>query len=71
MQGNNYQVDKEPLCAIPIVLSDKYQEQLIRKVEDLFDNKATEEEIDELVFDIYNINVQERKIIKEALYGEN
>ena len=39
MQGNNYQVDKEPLCAIPIVLSDKYQEQLIRKVEDLFDNK--------------------------------
>lgn len=68
MQGNNYQVDKEPLCAIPIVVSDKYQEKLVRKVEDLFNNKATEKEINELVFDIYNINEQERKIIKEALY---
>lgn len=71
MQGNNYQVDKEPLCAIPIVLNDNYKEKLINKVDSLLNNNATEDEIDEIVFQIYNINDEEKQSIKGGLYGKN
>jgi adenine-specific DNA-methyltransferase len=76
MQGNNYQVDKEPLMNIPIPLATPIQQKaiidLVEKI--LFlkqENKDTtekdttelEHQIDLMVYKLYELNYEEIKII--------
>lgn len=74
MQGANYQIDKEPLMAIPlpqlplpkqqpiIVLVDKI---LAAKAKDpTADTSAWEDKIDELVFDLYDLTEPERALVR-------
>lgn len=58
MQGSNYQLDKEPLINIPIVLPTiETQKQIIDCITTLLDNHdgIIEEKMNDLVFDIYNL----------------
>lgn len=76
MQGNNYQIDKEPLLEIPIFVGDKSQQkEIISRVDKILEIKkkdrsadisTLEKEIDELVMDMYNLTDEEKKII----YGQ-
>lgn len=67
MQGNNYQIDKEPLCAIPIALNKEYEDILINIVNDIFNNNTNESKLNEIVYKIYNISNEEIKYIEEAI----
>ena len=77
MQGNNYQVDKEPLLNIPIpkLLNDK-QKPIINLVDKIIttkkanpeaDTSALENEIDQLVYELYDITDEEIKIIEDSI----
>lgn len=71
MQGNNYQLDKEPLLMIPIYLPSKEQEIVVENLVDKIIiaksvNKNTthlECEIDSLVYRFYNLTFIEIKVI--------
>ena len=68
MQGNNYQVDKEPLCEIPIVFDKMYANELINEVDNILTkNIMSEEKINNIVYKIYNIDDEKRKYIKENI----
>ncbi|NLJ19973.1 MAG: N-6 DNA methylase [Bacteroidales bacterium] len=71
MQGNNFQIDKEPLLAIPFI---KPNEKITREIEKLVssiienksENKDTadlEQQIDNLVYRLYELTYEEVKII--------
>ncbi|GAB6283420.1 MAG: hypothetical protein STSR0008_21870 [Ignavibacterium sp.] len=71
MQGSNYQVDKEPLLDIPIYKSEK-PEPLIRLVDQILNakqqnpkanTKELEDQIDIMVYKLYNLSYEEVKII--------
>ena len=77
MQGNNYQVDKEPLMNIPLVAIDSTNQNLsneiIALVEQILESKAIdsksdtselESQIDKLVYKLYNLNESEINIIE-------
>ena len=77
MQGNNYQVDKEPLMNIPLVAIDSTNQNLaneiITLVEQILESKAIdsnsdtselESQIDKLVYKLYNLTNKEIKIIE-------
>ncbi|EKJ2092479.1 class I SAM-dependent DNA methyltransferase [Campylobacter coli] len=77
MQGNNYQIDKEPLLNIPIVtINSKNQnlaDELINLADDILKAKEQdknantqelENKINSLVYKLYNLNEEEIKIIK-------
>ena len=77
MQGNNYQVDKEPLMNIPLVAIDSTNQNLaneiIALVEQILESKAIdsnsdtselESKIDKLVYKLYNLNESEINIIE-------
>lgn len=77
MQGNNYQIDKEPLLNIPIVDTNsknkKLADELINLVDEILKAKEQdknantqelENKINSLVYKLYNLNEEEIKIIK-------
>src|SRR3989344_3480812 len=82
MQGNNYQLDKEPLLDLPIKKpSTEDQKQIVRLFEqilirgrnnDYTNNKDIQikiktisKEIDQLVYKLYNLTLEEIKIVEE------
>lgn len=77
MQGNNYQIDKEPLMNIPLIETTKQNEknanQIIALVDEILKLKAKdsttdisklESEIDSLVYKLYCLNDEEIQIIE-------
>jgi len=76
MQGANYQVDKEPLLELPIFTSDKdRQNNLIKVVDQIIevkkgsvgaDTSQYEKELDELVFDLYDLTEEEKEIVRNS-----
>ena len=77
IQGNIYQVDKEPLINIPIAIPDKLMEMKIielfniiserRKTDKNSDIEEFEKEIDDLIFTLYEINDMEKKIVYDEI----
>lgn len=77
MQGDNYQVDKEPLQNIPLPLNimEDYQAPIISLVDRILaakqsdpsaDTSALENQIDELVYDLYGLTEPEKEIIRKG-----
>ncbi|EAH6292611.1 DUF7149 domain-containing protein [Campylobacter lari] len=77
MQGNNYQINKEPLLNIPIVDINSKNEKLASKLISLVDEililkeqdkkantKTQEDKINSIVYKLYNLNEEEIKIIE-------
>ncbi|EKS0772066.1 class I SAM-dependent DNA methyltransferase, partial [Campylobacter coli] len=77
MQGNNYQIDKEPLLNIPIVTinskNQKIADELINLVDEILKAKEQdknantsplEEKINNMVYKIYNLTEEEIKTIE-------
>lgn len=72
MQGNAYQLDKEPLLEIPIYKpADKDANEIAKLVDKIIslkqqgkDSSEQEKEIDELVYKLYDIKPDEQKIIE-------
>lgn len=72
MQGSNYQVDKEPLMNIPIKKATfEIENQLINLVDRIIElkklNKDTQElekQIDEMVYDLYELTEEEKELIR-------
>ncbi|EAK9944239.1 class I SAM-dependent DNA methyltransferase [Campylobacter lari] len=77
MQGNNYQIDKEPLLNIPIVdinsKNEKLASELISLVDEILilkeqdkkaNTKTQEDKINSIVYKLYNLNEEEIKIIE-------
>ena len=72
MQGNAYQLDKEPLLEIPIYKpSDKDANEIAKLVDKIIslkqqgkDSSEQEKKIDELVYKLYDITPDEQKIIE-------
>ena len=72
MQGNNYQIDKEPLMNIPIkIASENIENKIIDLVDEIIElkklNKDTqylEEKIDEMVYDLYGLTEEEKELIR-------
>jgi adenine-specific DNA-methyltransferase len=71
MQGNAYQLDKEPLLEIPIYKpADKDSNEISKLVDKILslkqqgkDSSQQENKIDELVYELYNIKINEQIII--------
>lgn len=76
MQGNNFQLDKEPLLNIPLVSADNFnQEIIISKVNNILnikqqnpkaDTSALEKEIDQMVYKLYNLTPEEIEIVENS-----
>jgi hypothetical protein len=74
MQGNNYQIDKEPLLAIPLIIpTEEFSKAIENIVVKILENKSEEEdtttleqEIDNLVYKLYDLNFDEVKVIDPA-----
>lgn len=72
MQGNAYQLDKEPLLEIPIYKpADKEANEIAKLVDKIIslkqqgkDSSEQEKKIDELVYKLYDITPDEQKIIE-------
>ncbi|EAL5080483.1 TPA: class I SAM-dependent DNA methyltransferase [Campylobacter jejuni] len=77
MQGNNYQIDKEPLLNIPIVTinskNQKIADELINLVDEILkvkeqdknaNTQELENKINSLVYKLYNLNEEEIKTIE-------
>lgn len=72
MQGNAYQLDKEPLLEIPIYKpADKDANEMAKLVDKIIslkqqgkDSSEQEKKIDELVYKLYDITADEQKIIE-------
>ena len=80
MQGNNYQIDKEPLLALPIYNPPDSKKQplidLMNKIIELRKNGDVreiieiEEQINQLVYSLYNLTPEEIKIVEESNGGK-
>ena len=75
MQGENYQLDKEPLEKIPLPSPDVSQKEVAAIVNTItekkrdnpdFDSSELEMHIDQIVYSIYNLSPEERAIIDQA-----
>ena len=74
MQGDNFQIDKEPLLQIPIINATFEQQQPIitlvnqilstKKENPVADTSVLEREIDELVYGLYGLTEEEVGIIE-------
>ena len=72
MQGNSYQLDKEPLLEIPIYNPTNMRankmaalvDKIISQKEQGKDSSKLESEIDLLVYKLYDITIVEQKIIE-------
>lgn len=77
MQGNNFQLDKEPLVNLPIFVSDEVRQNNVIKIvekiiEDVKNNsgkkvKSLEKEIDRLVYDLYELSPEEIAIVENEI----
>ena len=76
MQGENYQLDKEPLLNIPLPSTTCEQQPIIslvdriltaKKADPQADTSALEAEIDRLVYKLYDLTEDEIKIIESSL----
>jgi len=79
MQGNNYQIDKEPLLALPIIKPSGKEEKeitdIVGEICNFIRTKGYSEEqirkyqrqIDQLVYKLYNLTEEEIKIIEEEI----
>nr|WP_240639901.1 hypothetical protein [Helicobacter pylori] len=78
MQGNNYQIDKEPLMNIPLIKITKSNQPTADKITALVDKilqskakdpkantQRLEKEIDALVYQLYHLTDEEIKIIED------
>jgi adenine-specific DNA-methyltransferase len=71
MQGDNYQLDKEPLMQVPIKISKNPQpiitlvEQILQSKQQNADTTALEKEIDTLVYELYGLTEDEIKLIEK------
>jgi hypothetical protein len=73
MQGNNYQIDKEPLLALPLkeIPRDKqisfitivYKILAAKQQNPQFDTKHLEDQIDIMVYKLYELTYEEVKFI--------
>ncbi|WP_131128849.1 DUF7149 domain-containing protein [Helicobacter pylori] len=79
VQGNNYQIDKEPLMNIPLIKITKSNKPTADKIIALVDKilalkekdpkantQELEKEIDALVYQLYNLTAEEIKIIEDG-----
>ncbi|MCC5943297.1 MAG: hypothetical protein JJT94_00065, partial [Bernardetiaceae bacterium] len=76
MQGNNFQIDKEPLLQIPIAKPTKTQENKISKIVNQIisqkqknskaDTTDLEAQIDAMVYELYNLNDEEIQVIQRG-----
>ena len=82
MQGNNYQIDKEPLLNIPIkIISFEKQKIFVGIIDKILDitstqdynpknppveQKELEKQIDELVMDLYELTNEEKEIVRNS-----
>ncbi|WQU15986.1 Eco57I restriction-modification methylase domain-containing protein [Helicobacter pylori] len=79
VQGNNYQIDKEPLMNIPLIKITKSNQPTADKITALVDKilkskakdpkantQRSEKEIDALVYQLYNLTDEEIKIIEDG-----
>ena len=76
MQGTNYQVDKKPLLAIPLILPSVEQQASVATLVDQIlaskranpdeDISELEDRIDECVYDLYNLTCEEITIVEAA-----
>ena len=73
MQGDNYQVDKEPLIMIPLPSPESDQESITSKVSAIIDEKRRnpefntlelEKQIDRIVYELYGLDPSEISIIE-------
>ena len=72
MQGNNYQIDKEPLVNIPIPkISKSAQQPFIALVDKILtakqqaqDTRTLETQIDQMVYRLYNLSEEEVRIVE-------
>ena len=74
MQGENYQVDKEPLMSIPLpIVNTEEQYSIAELVNQIIEFKtinpstdisALESEIDRLVYQLYGLTEEEIKIVE-------
>lgn len=79
MQGNNYQLDKEPLLEIPIFSTNtKNQDLIIIKVNQILEGKkagedtsALEHQIDVMVYHLYGLSYEEACVIDQDLSKED
>ena len=77
MQGNNYQIDKEPILEIPIFISnERDQKEIVELVEEIISAKKIdletsvsdiENNIDNIVFNFYNLTDSEKEIIINSM----
>lgn len=74
MQGENFQVDKEPLLNIPLPITDVSQQPIITLVNQILDAKQEnpnadtsewENEIDQLVYQLYELTDEEIAIVEQ------
>ena len=79
MQGNNYQLDKEPLLKIPIItnVNDEDENKVISYVEDIFneyennldnlDISYLENQINGIIYNLYNLNNEDISLIERSI----
>ncbi len=79
MQGNNYQLDKEPLQKIPIItdIDDNIEQNVIMLVDNILQEyesnfefpkiESLENELNNLIYELYEITEDEIKLIEESL----
>ena len=73
MQGNNYQVDKEPLVNIPIpIVPQKLQDSIIELVNQVLKNplkdiSSLQDDLDLLFYNLYELSEDDISIIKESV----
>jgi len=75
MQGNNFQLDKEPLLNIPIYLPSEKEQKVIENLVDQIlalkkenpqaDASIVENEIDDLVYKPYELTPEEIEVVKK------
>jgi len=75
MQGNNFQLDKEPLLNIPIYLPSEKEQKVIENLVDQIlalkkenpqaDASIVENEIDDLVYKPYELTSEEIEVVKK------
>ena len=76
MQGENYQIDKEPLVNIPLpIINEAEQKPIANVVEEIIkfktanpsaDTSSLESEIDRLVYQLYGLTEEEIKIVEQS-----
>ncbi|AUS35856.1 type II restriction endonuclease (plasmid) [Microcystis aeruginosa NIES-2481] len=77
MQGNNFQIDKEPLLNIPIYVPDvKEQDKIIKIVNQILtvkrsnsdsDTSELERKIDKIIYQLYDLTEEEIAIVENAV----